>query len=56
VGLAPSSLGENVILTMVAPCGAQVSFELPPNIVEILINRLPPHLALTLAAKPASRQ
>ena len=56
VGLAPSSLGENVILTMVAPSGAQVSFDLPPNIVEILMNRLPAHLALAVAAKPTSRQ
>lgn len=56
VGLAPSSLGENVILTMVAPSGAQVSFEIPPNVVEILVNRLPAHLALALAANPTSRQ
>jgi hypothetical protein len=56
VGLAPSALGENVLLTMVAPSGAQVSFELPPNIVQILIDRLPAHLAKALAAKPATRQ
>lgn len=56
IGLAPDALGENILLTMVAPSGAQVTFGLPPHIVGHLVERLPAHLAKVSAATPSTRQ
>jgi hypothetical protein len=56
IGLAPDALRENVLLTLVAPSGAQVTFELPPHIVDHLVERLPVHLAKVSGATPSMRQ
>jgi hypothetical protein len=56
IGLAPDALGENILLTLIAPSDAEVTFELPPHIVGHLVQRLPAHLARALAAKPSTRQ
>jgi hypothetical protein len=56
IGLAPDALGENVLLTLITPSGAQVTFELPPHIVDHLVERLPVHLAKAKAANPSTRQ
>jgi hypothetical protein len=56
IGLAPDVLGENILLTMVAPSGAQVTFSLPPHIAQILAERVPVHLAKAKAATLRTRQ
>jgi hypothetical protein len=56
IGLAPDALEENILLTLVAPSGAQVTFSLPSHIARHLVERLPVHLAKARAASPATRQ
>jgi hypothetical protein len=56
IGLAPDALGENILLTLVAPSGAQVTFGLPPHIVGHLVEHLPVHLAKASVATPPTRQ
>ena len=56
VGLAPDLLGENVLLTMVASSGAQVTFSLPLYIVDILVDRLPVHRARAAVKTPTTCQ
>ena len=45
IGLAPDTLGEDILLTLVARGGGQTTFALPPQIARILFDRLPPVLA-----------
>jgi hypothetical protein len=45
IGLAPDTLGEDILLTLVAPNGSQTTFALPPHIAQHLSERLPTHLA-----------
>jgi hypothetical protein len=52
IGLAPDALGENILLTMVAPSGAQVTFGLPRHIAQHLAERLPDHLAQVQGPQP----
>jgi hypothetical protein len=51
VGLAPDTLSEDILLTLVAPDGSQVTFALPPHIARHLSERLPHHASLVESAK-----
>ncbi len=45
VGLNHDSLGQDLLLTLVAPTGTQLTYALPIHIVEHLIERLPARLS-----------
>jgi len=44
VVVAPDTLGEDILLSLVAPDGSQTVFALPPHIARLLVERLPAHL------------
>jgi hypothetical protein len=48
-------LGENILLTLIAPAGSRATFAIPRTIAQLLVDRLPVHLA-QMAAKSLSRQ
>ena len=55
VGLGQESLGERILLTLIAPSGGQATFAIPPQIVNLLIERLPVHLAQMIGTKPTKQ-
>jgi hypothetical protein len=52
VALHDESLGEAILLTMIAPGGSRATFALPPHIVELLVQRLPVFLSRIVQTKP----
>ena len=55
VGLAPDTLSEDVLLTLVAPNGVPTTYSLTPEIARILIDRLPHFVSLIETAKMAKQ-
>jgi hypothetical protein len=55
VGLDDGSLGETIHLTMIGPSGSRAIFELPLQIADLLMQRLPPRLARLRTAKPTKQ-
>jgi hypothetical protein len=51
-GLAHETLGQHILLTLVAPTGGRRTFALPPHVAEGLVEHLPPYLAEMNAANP----
>lgn len=51
VALHDESLGESILLTMIAPGGSRATFALPAQIADLLVQRLPIFLARLSAAK-----
>jgi hypothetical protein len=51
VALNDESLGEKILLTMIAPGGSRATFAIPPLIGDLLVQRLPVFLARIAAAK-----
>lgn len=50
-GLAPDTLGEDVLLTLIAQNDSQTVFALSPDIARLLAERLPHHIAHVANAK-----
>jgi hypothetical protein len=46
IGLAPDTLSEDVLLTLVAPNGGQTTFAVSPHIARHLAERLPVHASM----------
>lgn len=51
VALNDESLGEKILLTMIASGGSRATFAIPPLIGDLLVQRLPVFLAQIAAAK-----
>jgi hypothetical protein len=51
VALHDESLGEGILLTMIGPGGSRATFALPPEIADLLVQRLPGFLARIAALK-----
>ncbi len=52
VRVAPDALGEAILLTLIAPNGAGVTFEIPAPLAQELAERIPVRLAEMAGAKP----
>ncbi len=50
--VAPDALGEAILLTLIAPNGAGVTFEIAPSLARELAERIPVHLAEMDGPKP----
>ena len=46
IGLAPDTLSEDVLLTLIAPNGGQTTFAIPPQIARHMAERLPVHVSM----------
>lgn len=56
IALNQESLGEKILLTLIAPSGSRATFAIPALIANLLVERLPVHLARMSAAKPTTKQ
>ena len=52
IELNVDSLGESLLLTPISPSGNRITFAIPPNVAELLAQRLPAHVAKLTSAKP----
>jgi hypothetical protein len=55
IGLNQDSLGEAILLTLISPSGSQTTFAIPPLIANLLVERLPVHLAKMAETKPTKQ-
>jgi len=55
IAVNQEALGENILMTLIAPAGSQATFAIPRHIARQLSDRLPIHLA-QMEAKQPSRQ
>jgi hypothetical protein len=55
IGIHKDALGENILLTLVAPNGASLIYEIAPALAEELAQRIPVHLAEMRSAKPKAQ-
>jgi hypothetical protein len=55
IELNPESLGQAILMTLIAPTGSRLTFAVPEQIVALLVERLPTYLA-GMRAKKMTRQ